>query len=81
MASKVIEGVRISLSTDFKTGEATANCSAVCFSPDIGAQFGVSVPLVGEGVTELLESAVIALKEHLAQGGHTVTEAEPEPES
>ena len=41
----------------------------------------MNLPVDGDGVTSLIESAEAALKENLAEGGHTVTDAEPEPEA
>ena len=81
MASKIIHQVQVTITKDVATGEVSGSCQAICFSPDIGARFGVNLPVDGDGVTSLIESAEAALKENLAEGGHTVTDAEPEPEA
>ena len=78
MASKVIHQIQVTVTKDIASGEVSGNCQAICFSPDIGARFGVNLPIEGDGVTSLIESAEAALKENLAEGGHTVTDAEPE---
>ena len=78
MASKIVHQIQVTVTKDIKSGEVSGNCQAICFSPDIGAKFGVNLELEGDGVTNLMESAEAALKENLAEGGHTVTDAEPE---
>lgn len=78
MASKIIHQVQVTITKDVASSEVVASCQAVCFSPDINARFGVNLPIEGGGVTSLIESAEAALKENLAEGGHTVTDAEPE---
>ena len=81
MASKIVHQVQLSVVKNISTGKVSGSCRALCFSPDIGASFNVDLVIEGDGVTELLDSAEAALKESLAEGGHTVTDAEPEPES
>ena len=49
--------------------------------PEIdGTRFGVNLPLEGDGVTSLIDSAVDALKVKMSEGGHTVEEAQPPAE-
>ena len=81
MASKVVHQIQLSVVKNISTGEVSGSSRALCYSPDIEANFNVNLGLAGDGVTALLESAEAALKENLAEGGHTVTDAEPEPES
>ena len=81
MASKVVHQLQLSVGKNISTGKVSGSCRALCFSPDIGASFNVDLGLAGDGVTALLDSAEAALKENLAEGGHTVTAAEPEPEA
>ena len=81
MAEKRLDRIEIQIVRDIASGETQARCQAICFSPDINAAFGVSLPM--EGIDALTDQAVTSLKEHLEDGGkHTVTEAAPpEPES
>ena len=81
MASKVVHQIQVTVTKNVATGEVSGSCQAICFSPDIGARFGVNLPVEGDGITSIIESAEAALKANLAEGGHTVTDAEPEPES
>ena len=80
MATKIVHQVEISLIKNISTGKVSGSCRALCFSPDIGASFNVDRTIDGEGVTSLLESAETALKENLAEGGHTVEDATPPEE-
>ena len=80
MATKVVHQIEISLIKNISTGKVSGSCRALCFSPDIGASFSVNRIIDGDGVTSLLESAKAALKENLAEGGHTVEDAVPPEE-
>ena len=79
MATKIVHQVEISLIKNVSTGKVSGSCRALCYSPDIGASFNVDLAIEGDGVTDLLDSAEAALKESLAEGGHTVTDADPPP--
>ena len=81
MASKIVHQIQLSVVKSISTGKVSGSCRALCFSPDIGASFNVDLVIEGDGVNGLLDLAEAALKENLAEGGHTVTDAEPEPES
>jgi hypothetical protein len=81
MATKVVHTVQITITKDIASNEVSASCQAICFSPDIGARFGVNLPVDTDSVDGIMTSAVEALKGNLAEGGHTVLDAEPEPES
>jgi len=60
-----------------ETGKITASCQAIARLPEIdNTQFGVNLPLEGDGVTALINSAVEALKVKMSEGGHTVEEAQ-----
>ena len=81
MASKVVHQIQLNVVKNISTGKVSGSCRALCFSPDVNASFNVDLTIDGDGLTELLNSTEAALKENLAEGGHTVTDAEPEPES
>jgi len=77
MAEKRLDRVEIQIVRDIASGETQARCQAICFSPDLDATFGVSLP-VG-GVDQLTDQAIEALKDHLSDNGtHNVTEATAE---
>ena len=80
MAEKRLDRIEIQIVKDIATGEVKARCQAVCFSPDINAAFGVSVPV--DGMDTIASEAVESLKVHLSDDGkHTVTEAQLDSES
>ena len=79
MASKVVHQIQLSVVKNISTGKVSGSCRALCFSPDVGASFNVDLVIEGDGVNGLLDSAEAALKENLAEGGHTVTDADPPP--
>tara|TARA_R100000458_G_C8177913_1_gene176030 strand:+ start:499 stop:753 length:255 start_codon:yes stop_codon:yes gene_type:complete len=81
MALKQLHKVQITISKDIASGETSANCQAIATLPEIdGTRFGVNLPLEGDGVTSLINSAVDALKAKMAEGGHTVEDAQPPAE-
>ena len=76
MAVKKLHRVQLTITKDVATGEIVGNCQAIATLPEIeGARFGVNLPIEGEGVTNLMASAVAALKENMEEGGHTVEDA------
>ena len=81
MATKVVHTGQVTITKNIASDEVTAAWQALCFSPDIGARFGVNLPVDADSVDGIMTSAVEALKGNLAEGGHTVLDAEPEPES
>tara|TARA_R100000458_G_scaffold49507_1_gene49134 strand:+ start:125 stop:370 length:246 start_codon:yes stop_codon:yes gene_type:complete len=81
MATKIVHTVQVVITKDIASNEVTASCRALCFSPDIGARFDVNLAVEPDSVDGIMTSAVEALKGNLAEGGHTVLDAEPEPES
>ena len=81
MAIKRLHQVQVTISKDVATGEVSAQCQAIATLPEIeGTRFGVSLPMSGDGVTELIDNAIAALKDNMATGGHTVEDAVPAEE-
>ena len=81
MAVKKLHRVQLTITKDVATGEIVGSCQAIATLPEIdGTRFGVNLPLEGDGVTSLIDSAVDALKVKMAEGGHTVEEAQPPAE-
>ena len=81
MAIKKLHQVQVTISKDVATGEVSAQCQAIATLPEIeGTRFGVSLPMSGDGVTELIDNAIAALKDNMATGGHTVEDAVPAEE-
>ena len=81
MATKRLHQVQVTISKDVETGEVSAQCQAIATLPEIeGTRFGVSLPMSGDGVTELIDNAIAALKDNMAAGGHTVEDAVPPEE-
>ena len=81
MAIKTLHRVQVTISKDVATGEVSAQCQAIATLPEIeGTRFGVSLPMSGDGVTELIDNAIAALKDSMATGGHTVEDAVPPEE-
>jgi len=73
MAKKIIQTVAVTIKKTVETGKITASCQAIARLPEIdNTQFGVNLPLEGDGVTALINSAVEALKVKMSEGGHTV---------
>ena len=81
MAIKRLHQVQVTISKDVVTGEVSAQCQAIATLPEIeGTRFGVSLPMSGDGVTELIDNAISALKDQMSTGGHTVEDAVPPEE-
>tara|TARA_R100000234_G_scaffold65987_1_gene40326 strand:- start:262 stop:507 length:246 start_codon:yes stop_codon:yes gene_type:complete len=76
MAKKIIQTVAVTIKKNVETGKITASCQAIARLPEIdNTQFGVNLPLEGDGVAALINNAVEALKIKMAEGGHTVEDA------
>ena len=76
MALKTLHRVQLTITQDIATGEIVANCQAVATLPEIdGTRFAVNIPIEGDGVSELMASAVTAVKGSMSEGGHTVEDA------
>ena len=81
MATKILHTVQVTITKSIAEGSVTASCQAIATLPEIdGTRFGVKLPLEGDGVTSLIDSAVDALKVKMSEGGHTVEEAQPPAE-
>ena len=81
MAIKKLHRVPVTISKDVSSGVVSAQCQAIATLPEIeGTRLGVSLPMSGDGVTELIDNAIAALKDKMAEGGHTVEDATPPEE-
>ena len=81
MAKKVIHQVQVTITKNVADGSVSAQCQAIATLPEIeGTRFGVSLPMGGDGVTELIDNAIAALKDKMSEGGHTVEDAVPPEE-
>ena len=81
MAIKRLHQIQVTISKDVATGEVSAQCQAIATLPEVeNTRFGVSLPMSGDGVTELIDNAISALKDNMATGGHTVEDAAPAEE-
>ena len=81
MAKKVIHQVQVTITKNVVDGSVSAQCQAIATLPEIeGTRFGVSLPMGGDGVNELIDNAIAALKDQMATGGHTVEDAVPPEE-
>ena len=81
MAKKTLHQVQVTIVKTVSTGEVSAQCQAIATLPEIeGTRFGVSLPMSGDGVTELIDNAISALKDQMSTGGHTVEDAVPPEE-
>ena len=81
MAKKVIHQVQVTITKNVVDGSVSAQCQAIATLPEIeGTRFGVSLPMGGDGVNELIDNAIAALKDQMATGGHTVEDATPPEE-
>ena len=78
MALKTLHRVQLTITKDVASGELAANCQAIATLPEIdGTRFGVNLPIEGDGVSDLMNQALVALKEKMQEGGHTVEDATP----
>ena len=78
MALKGLHTIQVNISKDIDSGEVSANCQAVATLPEIdGHRIGVNLPMGGDAITSLIDSAVDALKAKMSEGGHTVEDAQP----
>ena len=78
MATKTLHTVQVTITKSIAEGSVTASCQAIATLPEVdNTRFGVNLPLEGEGVISLIDSAVDALKVKMSEGGHTVEDAQP----
>jgi len=81
MAIKRLDQVQVTITKYLDTGRVAADCQAIATLPEVdNARIGVSLPMGGDGVTELIDNAISALKDKMAEGGHTVEDAVPPEE-
>tara|TARA_R100001082_G_scaffold10626_1_gene5825 strand:+ start:2299 stop:2550 length:252 start_codon:yes stop_codon:yes gene_type:complete len=81
MATKLLHTVQVTITKSIADGSVSASCQAIATLPEIeSTRFGVNLPLEGDGVTALINSAVDALKVKMSEGGHTVEDAQPPAE-
>ena len=77
MATKTLHTVQVTITKSIADGSVTASCQAIAPLPEVeNTRFGVNLPLEGEGVTSLIDSAIDALKSKMSEGGHTVEDAQ-----
>ena len=76
MATKQLHKVQVTITKSIADGSVSASCQAIATLPEVdNTRFGVNLPLEGDGVTSLIDSAVEALKVKMSEGGHTVEDA------
>tara|TARA_R100000657_G_C4569602_1_gene35730 strand:+ start:290 stop:535 length:246 start_codon:yes stop_codon:yes gene_type:complete len=76
MATKTLHTVQVTITKSIADGGVSASCQAIATLPEVdNTRFGVNLPLEGEGVTSLIDSAIEALKAKMSEGGHTVEDA------
>ena len=81
MAIKRLHQIQVTISKDVADDSVSAQCQAIATLPEVeNTRFGVSLPMSGDGVTELIDNAIAALKDQMATGGHTVEDAVPPEE-
>ena len=76
MATKTLHTVQVTITKSIADNSVSASCQAIATLPEVdNTRFGVNLPLEGDGVTSLIDSAIEALKAKMSEGGHTVEEA------
>ena len=81
MAIKTLHQVQVTITKNVADGSVSAQCQAIATLPEVeNTRFGVSLPMSGDGVTELIDNAIAALKDQMSTGGHTVEDAGPPDE-
>ena len=77
MATKTLHTVQVTITKSIADGSVIASCQAIATLPEVdNTRFGVNLPLEGDGVTSLIDSAIEALKAKMSEGGHTVEDAQ-----
>lgn len=77
MALKRLHTIQVSISKDIATGAVSANCQAMATLPEIdGHRIAVNLPIDEAGATTIIDSAIESLKVKMAEGGHTVEDAQ-----
>ena len=81
MAIKTLERIQVTIVKDVASNEISADCKAIATLPEVdNARIGVSLPMSGDAITELIDNAISALKDQMSEGGHTVEDAVPPDE-
>jgi len=81
MAIKTLHQVQVTITKNVADDSVSAQCQAIATLPEIeGTRFGVSLPMSGDGVNELIDNAIAALKDQMSTGGHVVEDAVPPEE-
>ena len=76
MATKTLHTVQVTITKSIADGSVSASCQAIATLPEVdNTRFGINLPLEGDGVTSLMNSAIDALKVKMSEGGHIVEEA------
>ena len=77
MATKTLHTVQVTITKSIANDSVSASCQAIATLPEVdNTRFGVNLPLEGDGVTSLIDSAIDALKAKMSEGGHTVEDAQ-----
>ena len=77
MATKTLHTVQVTITKSIADGSVSASCQAIATLPEVdNTRFGINLPLEGDGVTSLMNSAIDALKVKMSEGGHTVEDAQ-----
>ena len=77
MATKTLHTVQVTITKSIANNSVSASCQAIATLPEVdNTRFGVNLPLEGDGVTSLIDSAIDALKSKMSEGGHTVEDAQ-----
>ena len=77
MATKKLHTVQVTITKSIADNSVSASCQAIATLPEVdNTRFGVNLPLEGDGVTSLIDSAIDALKAKMSEGGHTVEDAQ-----
>jgi len=77
MATKTLHTVQVTITKSIANDSVSASCQAIATLPEVdNTRFGVNLPLEGDGVTSLIDSAIDALKSKMSEGGHTVEDAQ-----
>mgnify|MGYP003113844509 CR=1 FL=1 len=78
MAKKQLNQIEIILVKNISTGQTAGEVKAYCYSEDLNAPFMVSMGI--DGADSVINDAVAAMKEHMADNGkHEVVDAPPPP--
>ena len=78
MALKRLHTIQVTISKDIASGQVSASCQATATLPEIdGHRIGVNLSIDAASAADIINSAIAALKAKMAEGGHTVEDAQP----